>query len=130
MFKEIFPDRDIEKALQENYNKLEGLPLDTPLWTDNNYYGTIPPTLDEWISEPVYASIYAKRSGQYRMFKNIHGTYSLQDVGSCDSVTIATGEYDDIVELHVELSGESPAFLKTRNLFTELGPMLWSQDCR
>ena len=53
-FKEIPRDMMLEKYLQENHNRIEGLPLDTPLFNDDHYHGTIPPTLSEWISEPVF----------------------------------------------------------------------------
>ena len=111
---ETYPNPIIEKALQENYNMLEGLPLDTPLFHENHYFGTIPPTLVEWISEPVFASIHAKRYGRYRIFKNTYGTYTLQDIGSCDSVNIVTGDLDYIIKAHKEWSDEMPVFVQNQ----------------
>ena len=116
---EVYPDPVLEMALQENHNKIEGLPLDTPLWNEDHYFGTIPPTFVEWISEPIIGrSPNGIGFGMYRIFKKTNGDYALQDKGCVDSVNVATGDLDFIVDLHKKLTHESPVFIQKQEAVT------------
>jgi hypothetical protein len=111
--KEIYPDPEVAKMLEENYNKIEGRPPGTPLWHENHYYGTIPPTFIEWVTEMAIGHArYGVGASTYRVFKNTYGTYTIQDVGVCDSVNVATGDLDCIIEIHKKLTGKPPDFIQ------------------
>jgi hypothetical protein len=112
--KETYPNPVEERKLQELNNIISGLPLDTLLFNDDHYYGTIPPTFAEWISEPVFECPPGERYMRcwYRIFKNSSGTYTMQDIGNVDSINVATGDFEFIVEKHKEYTGREPVFLK------------------
>jgi len=112
-------DPDLARRLQILENTIDGLPLDTPIFDDNYYVGTIPPTLSEWISKPVYGrkpweggSLSCYR---YRIFKNKSGDYSLQEIATGYDAhrTILSGDFDYIVEKHKEYTvGGMPDFIQ------------------
>jgi hypothetical protein len=114
---ETYISVDEEKDFTWFINLGRKLPADTPVYDNNVYCGTIPPTLVKWISKAVRGGHDKEATDmQYRIFKNTKGDYSLQELTtSVNSTTLASGDLASLIGLHNTYTTAPPRFIRSED---------------